>query len=93
VPCSDASGGEQRAFDPVPARDAEDLAAASQLRERLFAAIDALPEKLRLIVVLAGIRGHDTREVAALFGLPEGTVKSRLHVARRRLQEQLEGLA
>jgi len=84
---------EQRAFDSVPARDAEELAAASQLRERLFAAIDALPEKLRLVVVLAGIRGHDTREVAALLGLPEGTVKSRLHVARRRLQEQLEGLA
>jgi DNA-directed RNA polymerase specialized sigma24 family protein len=39
--------------------------------------------------VLAAIDGHTTREVAALAGLPEGTVKSRLFEARRRLQEQL----
>lgn len=84
---------EQRACDPVPERDVEALAVASQLRERLFAAIDALPEKLRLVVVLAGVQGHDTREVAALLELPEGTVKSRLHVARRRLQQELGWLA
>jgi RNA polymerase sigma-70 factor (ECF subfamily) len=55
----------------------------------LWEAIDALPEKLRLVTVLAGIEGHDMREVGRLLGLPEGTVKSRLFVARRRLKEYL----
>lgn len=70
-------------------RSVEDLAAASESRARLRAAIDALPEKLRLAIVLAGIEGQDVRAVAALAGVPEGTVKSRLHAARKRLMEAL----
>ena len=58
--------------------------------EKLWRAIDALPEKLRLVVVLAGIEEHDLREVAVLLGLPEGTVKSRLFLARQRLKELLQ---
>ena len=41
---------------------------------RLWSAIDSLPEKLRLVIVLSGIEGHDTREVASILGIPEGTV-------------------
>jgi RNA polymerase sigma-70 factor (ECF subfamily) len=41
-------------------------------------------------IVLAAIEGHDIREVAALLGLPEGTVKSRLFLARHRLKERLQ---
>lgn len=81
---------EQAAVDPPAPASAEDLAAQSQFRTRLFAAIDALPEKQRIVIVLAGIEGYDVREVAALLGLPEGTVKSRLHFARRRLMEDLK---
>jgi DNA-directed RNA polymerase specialized sigma24 family protein len=43
-------------------------------------------------VVLAGIEQYDMGEVAALLELPEGTVKSRLHVARKRLMEALHEL-
>jgi DNA-directed RNA polymerase specialized sigma24 family protein len=39
--------------------------------------------------VLAGIEGHDMREVSALLRVPEGTVKSRLFLARRRMKEWL----
>jgi RNA polymerase sigma-70 factor (ECF subfamily) len=56
----------------------------------LWQAIDALPEKLRLTIVLAGIEGHDVREVARLLRLPEGTVKSRLFLARERMKESLK---
>ena len=56
----------------------------------LWRAIDALPEKLRLVIVLANMEGHDVKEVAALLGLPQGTVKSRLFSARQRLKEQLQ---
>ena len=62
-------------------------------RERaahLWAAIDSLPDKLRMVIVLAGIEGHDTSEVARLLDVPQGTVKSRLFLARQRLKEQLQ---
>lgn len=58
-------------------------------RERLLRAVDALPEKLRLTLFLAAVLGYDGRELALLLGVPEGTVKSRLHLARRRLAEML----
>lgn len=55
----------------------------------LWTAIDALPEKLRLVIVLASVEGHDVDEVARLVGAPPGTVKSRLFTARKRLKELL----
>src|SRR5262245_17532831 len=63
---------------------------AQERANRLWAAIDALPEKPRVAIVLANIEGHDTAEVAALLGVPVGTVKSRLFLARQRLKEILE---
>jgi RNA polymerase sigma-70 factor (ECF subfamily) len=57
--------------------------------ERLWRAIDALPDKLRLVVVLASIEEHHIDDVAALVGAPVGTVKSRLFQARKKLQELL----
>ena len=71
-----------------PAADSELVA-----RERaahLWSAIDALPEKLRVVVILAGIEEHNLRKVARLLDLPEGTVKSRMFLARQRLKEQLQ---
>src|SRR5918996_1129764 len=49
--------------------------------------------KLRIVAILAAIRGHDVGEVARLLQLPEGTVKSRLFLARRKLAEKLQCLA
>jgi RNA polymerase sigma-70 factor (ECF subfamily) len=77
------------ADDRLPAATAEDLAVASEFRQRLWREIDALPEKLRIVIVLAAIEGYALREVAALLELPEGTVKSRVHLARKRLAERL----
>jgi RNA polymerase sigma-70 factor (ECF subfamily) len=56
----------------------------------LWRAIDALPDKLRMAIVLASIEGHDLADVASLLRLPVGTVKSRLFLARQRLKEQLQ---
>jgi RNA polymerase sigma-70 factor, ECF subfamily len=53
-------------------------------------AVDQLPEKLRLVMTLAAIEGYNTSEVAKLTRLPEGTVKSRLFLARKKLAETLE---
>ncbi len=72
---------------------AEELAIAARRAARLWDCIDALPEKLRLVVVLSAIEGHDVKEVGALLGIPAGTVKSRLFLARRALAEKLQCLA
>ena len=75
--------------EPPAAGAAEDIVARERA-DHLWAAIDALPEKLRVVIVLANIEGHDIREVARLLDLPDGTVKSRLFLARQRLKEQLQ---
>ncbi len=66
-----------------------DTLLAQERAELLRAAIDALPEKLRVVIVLSAIDEHDVADVARLLGVPEGTVKSRLFQARRRLKEHL----
>ena len=63
---------------------------ARERASRLWAAIDTLPDKLRVAIVLANIEEHDIGEVARLLDLPEGTVKSRLFLARQRLKELLQ---
>lgn len=80
-------------FDPPPGVTTEDLAAAQERSRRLWAAIDALPEKLRITIVLASIEGHDVAEVGRLLNVPDGTVKSRLFLARKQLAEKLQCLA
>jgi RNA polymerase sigma-70 factor, ECF subfamily len=80
---------EDRAGDGgSPSADVDLL--ANERAAQLWRAIDALPEKLRVVVVLAGIQEHDLREVARLLDLPEGTVKSRLFLARQQLKERLQ---
>ena len=83
---------EQAAFVPPPAATAEDVAASNERAARLWQAIDSLPEKLRIVIVLGAIHGHDVREVARLLDVPEGTVKSRLFLARKGLAQRLQCL-
>jgi RNA polymerase sigma-70 factor, ECF subfamily len=71
------------------AGNAEADAIAAERSARLWAAIDALPEKLRLVIVLQAIEGHSVRDIAQWLDVPEGTVKSRLFDARQKLQEWL----
>lgn len=79
------SGPERRAGVPT----AEDLAASSEFQARLERAMEELPEKLRLVLLLAAIEGYTLEEVAGMLGIPMGTVKSRLFFARKRLAEKL----
>ena len=63
----------------------ETLAAAREFHSRLRNEIQRLPEKLRAVLLLGAVEGLDTRAVAAVLEIPEGTVRSRLHLARRHL--------
>jgi len=71
----------------------ENVVVSREFERQLAQALDALPDKLRIVMVLAAIEGYNTREVAKLAGLPEGTVKSRLFLARKKLAESLQCLA
>ena len=70
----------------------ENLVSSREFERQVAQALDALPQKLRIVMVLAAIEGYNTREVAKLAGLPEGTVKSRLFLARKKLAESLQCL-
>lgn len=83
----------EQAAASVAGPAAEDLAVRAQRSERLWNAIDDLPEKLRIVIVLCALEGHDVQEVARLLAIPEGTVKSRLFLARKGLAQRLRCLA
>src|SRR5947207_5423825 len=80
----------ERMYEPAPTFDGVDATIVRERAAQLWRAIDALPEKLRMVVVLANIEGHDIADVARLLALPPGTVKSRLYLARPRLKEHLQ---
>ena len=82
--------GASRSVGPATV---EQAAVAAERTSRVWRAIEDLPEKLRLVTVLAALEGHDVAEVARLLRVPEGTVKSRLFLARKRLAESLRCLA
>ena len=72
-----------------PAVNAEDLAASNEFQAHLEDALAELPEKLRLVLLLAAMEGHTIDEIASMLGISTGTVKSRIFYARRQLAEKL----
>ena len=72
------------------AATAEDLAASSEFQAHLDNALAELPEKLRLVLLLAAMEGHPIDEIASMLGISTGTVKSRIFYARRQLAEKLQ---
>jgi RNA polymerase sigma-70 factor (ECF subfamily) len=75
-PVVEAIGGPVIFDTPVEVRDIE-------------AAIQALPDGARDVLVLCGIYGFSHGEVAAMLGLAEGTCRAQLHRAREILRGQL----
>ena len=55
----------------------------------LYQAIDGLPEKLRVTVILYYFEDMDVNTTAQVLDIPPGTVKSRLNKARTKLKEVL----
>lgn len=58
-----------------------------EARERLEAAVTALPDEFRMPLILKDIVGLSGAEVAQVLGLKEATVKTRMHRARLKLRE------
>lgn len=71
---------------PDPVANPHDAFALARIR----AEIERLPEKLRAVILLSAVEEMEAREVAAVLDIPVGTVRSRLHLARKRLLEVMQ---
>ena len=84
------AGLEVSEAEPVDPRsvmgDADDA-------ELLRTALRRLPGERRALLSLHHLEGFELWEVAEIFGVPEGTVKSRLHQARNELRETVERMS
>jgi RNA polymerase sigma-70 factor (ECF subfamily) len=78
----------RQVVDPTPTP--EDVVEAHERSAMLQHAIDELPDYQRAMVVLYHTEGLSYEEIAAIFSLPIGTVKSRLNRARLTLRTKLE---
>ncbi len=68
------------------ARDAEKHVMLDRLRRE----IERLPEKLRSVLQLSLVEEMDAADVGAVLGIPAGTVRSRVHAARKLLLEVMQ---
>ena len=92
VPVGDDRDGRS-VLDTIGDGDPERGFYDSFVDEGIQQAIDALPEEYRSAVVLSDVHEMPYAEIAAVLGVPEGTVKSRLFRGRRILQKKLAGYA
>ncbi len=86
IPTSD---GEFRLQIPIDGLSPEAALHNKQLREALDTAINQLPKKYKMVLVLRDMEGISAKEVGTIMGLNERAVKSRLHRARLFVRRQL----
>lgn len=90
-PTIDANGEERDPAENLPSRSPSPEAQLlhNERRRRLKDAMTQLPERQRLVFVLSHFEGRTSREVSALTGLNESTVRVHLFRAIRRLRTLL----
>jgi RNA polymerase sigma-70 factor, ECF subfamily len=71
----------------------EEDAFNNQLDDNVSSAITKLPEDFRTVIILSDIEGYTYEEIADFVDCPVGTVRSRLHRARKMLYAQLHDYA
>ena len=90
VHLDDAASASGNASTPLPLSDP---ASFEGMDQRLVHAIDELPDEYRSVLLLWAVEDFSYKEIADAVEVPIGTVMSRLHRARQRLAEKLQGLA
>lgn len=89
----DADGPElPRAADPTDGTSPERDALSRQIRRRIGEALEALSPRQRAIFVMKHYEERSISEIGAATGLDDGTVKSHLFRAARKLRQKLEDL-
>jgi RNA polymerase sigma-70 factor (ECF subfamily) len=77
-------------LEPDPKARVEDEVEASERRTEVRAALAELPAAQREALLLAYFGGYTQREVAALVGVPLGTVKTRMAAGMRKMKQALQ---
>ena len=77
---------------PFVGIDPEQAAILADWNSVIHRLVDALPEELRQPLALSAIEELNSRQIAGLMGIPEGTVRTRLMRARKVLKEKLTAL-
>lgn len=85
----DLESAAQSAPEPATSDDPGEALAHAQQLARLRQVIAALPSRYREVVILCELHGVSYAEAAAIVKAPVGTVRSRLHRARRLMAEQI----
>jgi len=83
----DTDSGSSRGFDPPDHSQ-------SGPRERLLDVqkhVNRLPDEFRMPLMMLAVDGMTIPEIAEILEMPEGTVKSRIFYARKRLKDALDG--
>lgn len=88
LPDDSAPMGEPPSSTPGP----EQAAIAANQYALIHSMIDALPDELRVPLVLCADDELNSREIGGILGVPEGTVRTRLHRARQLLRQKLAAL-
>lgn len=70
-------------------RSAEDELFSHITSDTVKDAIEDLPEQYRMAVLLADVEGFSYKEIAEILDVPIGTVMSRIHRGRKKLEKQL----
>ncbi len=81
--------GEMARERPDPTEDVERVVMAKMVDRRVQDALLELREDLRMVIVLADVEGYPYEEIAEMMDVAIGTIKSRLHRARRALRDRL----
>jgi RNA polymerase sigma-70 factor, ECF subfamily len=92
-PLVDSSGVERDPAEYLPSRgpSPEELVLSEERRRQLMQALGKLPERQRMVFMLSHFDGRSSREVSAMTGLNESTVRVHLFRAIRRLRGLLAG--
>jgi RNA polymerase sigma-70 factor, ECF subfamily len=75
---------------PVRAANPDKALASAQMEKLLQAAIKELDDDQRVVVILRDVEELSIEEICEITGLPDGTVKSRLHRARLVLRKKMQ---
>lgn len=88
----DAPGGDVLGADAELTESIETEVLQAEERRCVRRAVLSLPEKYRIVILLFYMEELSIEEISAVQNIPKGTVKSRLHQARKLLKQQLEVL-
>ena len=79
--------GSVQEFEPADPLGVFDREAMLDIRKH----VNRLPDEFRMPLVMLAVDGLTIPEIACILEIPEGTVKSRIFYARKRLKETLQG--